>query len=164
MSAPASDSFLWSPRRSPWRWVLAGSAALAAIAHVPAIGPHLDEAPYLGEEFIVFTVACALLAVAAVACDSAAVYGLAIVTCGLAVIGYVATRLIAFPQLADDVGNWSEPLGVVAIAAESVAFLAAIIGLADPSVGHRARSTDRTTSSAMGQVRGVARGFPSTVR
>jgi len=136
MTAPASDSFLWSPRRSPWRWLLAAAAALAAIAHLPVLGPHLDEAPYLGEEFIVLTAACALLAVAAVGCDTAAVYGLAIVTCGLAILGYVATRLIAFPQLADDVGNWSEPLGVVSIAAESLAFVAAVIGLGtDPRPG-----------------------------
>ena len=108
---PAASSFLWAPLHSPWRWLLATAAGVAALAHLPVIGPHLHEAPYMGEEFIVLTAACTLIALAALVCDSAAVYGLTAITCGLAIIGYVATRLIAFPQLADDVGNWFEPLG-----------------------------------------------------
>lgn len=42
-------------------------------------------------------------------------------TCGLAILGYIATRLIAFPELAGDVGNWFEPLGVVSVLAECAA-------------------------------------------
>lgn len=124
-----SSAFLWVPRDRPWRWLLALAATVSAVAHLPVIGPHLAEAPYMGEEFVVLTVACLLLAVAAISCDSAVVYSLGIVTCGSAVVGYVATRLIAFPQLADDVGNWFEPLGVVSVLAESVAVTAAILGL-----------------------------------
>lgn len=120
-----SDSFLWTPRRSPWRWLVTTAAGIAAVAHVPVIGPHLDEAPYMGEEFIVLIVACLLLAIAALVCDSAAVYSLVVLTSGLALAGYVATRLTAFPQLGDDVGNWFEPLGVVSVVAECVAVIAA---------------------------------------
>ena len=121
--------FLWAPRRSAWRWLLVTATAVAAVAHLPAIGPHLHEAPYMGEEFVVLTAACVLLAVAALVCDSGAVYALAALTCGLAVVGYVATRIIAFPMLADDVGNWFEPLGVVSVVAETVAVLAAAKGV-----------------------------------
>lgn len=99
------DTFLWSARRTPWRWPLAALALVAAAAHVPVIGPHLDEAPYLGEEFIVLTAACLLLALGALVCDSVAVYAMSALACGLAVIGYVITRLVAFPQLGDEVGN-----------------------------------------------------------
>jgi len=62
-------------------------------------------------------------------CDSAAIYALTILTCALAIAGYLATRLIAFPLLQDDVGNWLEPLGVVSILAEGFAVLTAIIAL-----------------------------------
>jgi hypothetical protein len=123
------DAFLWTPRATPWRWLLALGATASAVAHLPVISPHLAEAPYMGEEFIVLTTACLLVALAAIICDSAVVYSLGVVTCGLAVIGYVATRLVAFPQLADDVGNWFEPLGVVSVCAESLAVIAAILGL-----------------------------------
>ena len=125
--------FLWEPRHSPWRWPLATAAAVAAIAHVPVIGPHLHEASYMGEEFIVLTAACLLLAGAALVCDSAAIYCSTAITCGLAVLGYLATRLVAFPSLADDVGNWLEPLGVVSVLAEIVALIAAISGLVAPA-------------------------------
>jgi hypothetical protein len=111
------------------RWVLAAAAGVAAIAHVPVIGPHLEEAPYMGLLFVVLTVACAFLAVAALARGGSAVYLLTVLTCGLAVLGYVATRLVAFPMLADDVGNWLEPLGVVSIVSESIAVAAAVVAL-----------------------------------
>ena len=82
----------------------------------------------MAEEFVVLAAACTFLAVAALVCDSAAVYALAALTCGLAVVGYIATRLVAFPMLADDVGNWFEPLGVVSVLAETVAVFAAMKG------------------------------------
>ncbi|MEP6852905.1 MAG: hypothetical protein ABJA87_09645 [bacterium] len=95
----------------------------------PRDPPHLRDAPYMGEEFAVLNVACLLLALAAFLCDSAAVYSLTIVTCGLALAGYAATRLIAFPQLANDVGHWLEPLGVLSILAETIAVLTAAAAL-----------------------------------
>jgi hypothetical protein len=129
--------------RSPWRWVLAGAALVAAVAHVPVIAPHLDEAPYMGVLFIVLTAACLVLAGAVLVRDVPAVYGLAILTCGLAIVGYAATRLVAFPELDDDVGNWLEPLGVVSVLAEAVVVLAAVSALrsgAKSAPGQRRRS------------------------
>ncbi len=137
--------YLWEPLHSPWRWPLAAATAVTAAAHLPVIGPHLHQAPYMGEEFIVLTAACLLLGLAAVICDSAGVYSLTAVTCGLAIVGYVATRLIAFPQLADDVGNWLEPLGVVSVLAEGIAFITAISCLrAIPRSGSKPTTTRRT--------------------
>jgi hypothetical protein len=121
-TVPAADS------RTP-RWVLAAAAAVAAVAHVPVIGPHLEEAPYMGVLFVVLTAACAVLAAAALLRGGRAVYLLTVLTCGLAVVGYAATRLVAFPMLADDVGNWLEPLGVVSIVSESIAVAAALVAL-----------------------------------
>jgi len=134
------DDFLWTPQHSPWRGPLAAATAVTAAAHLPVIGPHLREAPYMGEEFIVLTAACLLLGLAAVICDSRAVYSLTVLTCGLALAGYAATRLIAFPQLADDVGNWLEPLGVVSVLAETAAVIIAIQGLAFNPVREARRS------------------------
>lgn len=113
-----------------WRWVVIVAALVASAAHIPVIGPHLDEAPYMGVLFIVLTVACAVLAVTLAVHDGPVVYGLAILTCGLAVIGYAATRLVAFPMLSDDVGNWLEPLGIVSIVSESVVVVGSAIALA----------------------------------
>lgn len=122
-------SFLLRPLGSGLRPLLAGSAVVAAAVHVPVIGPHLAEAPYMGALFIVLTVGCLVIAAAALVRDSFAVYALAVVTCGPAALGYAATRLVAFPMLGDEVGNWLEPLGIVAVVAELVAVGAALTAI-----------------------------------
>jgi hypothetical protein len=121
--------FIVTSQASPLRWPLAAAAAVAAVAHIPVIGSHLTEAPYMGVLFIVLTVACFALALAVTAFDTRAVYAAAAVTCGLAVVGYAATRLVAFPMLADDVGNWFEPLGVLSVVSETVVVVPALLGL-----------------------------------
>lgn len=126
-------TFAFDAVSSPWRPVVILASVVAALAHIPVIGPHLDEAPYMGALFIVLTIACAILAAALLVRDSRAVYWLAVLTCGLALLGYAATRLVEFPMLSDDVGNWLEPLGVVSITSESVAVAAALAAL----VGYR---------------------------
>ena len=67
--------------------------------------------------------------------DSPAVCLAAAMTCGLAIVGYGATRLVAFPLLADDVSNWLEPLGVLSITAESV-----VVAVCASALLHRPRS------------------------
>jgi hypothetical protein len=126
--------FLLRRHGSSARWPLAAAAAVAAVAHIPVIGEHLEEAPYMGVLFIVLTAACFALGAAVLVLDSTAVYVASALTCGLAVIGYAATRLVAFPMLADDVGNWFEPLGVASIASEAVVVVLALIGLQKQTV------------------------------
>lgn len=123
------DRVLGQPLNVSWRWVVIIAALVASVAHIPVIAPHLDEAPYMGVLFIVLTVACLALAATLVVHDGPVVYALTVLTCGLAVIGYAATRLVAFPMLSDDVGNWLEPLGVVSIVSESIAVAGALVAL-----------------------------------
>jgi hypothetical protein len=53
---------------------------------------------------------------------------LSALACGAAIGAYLSTRLVAFPMLADDRGNWLEPLGVVSVSVEAIAVLAAHLG------------------------------------
>jgi hypothetical protein len=122
-------NFLLRKQASWARWPLAAAAAVAAAAHIPVIGAHLAEAPYMGVLFVLLTGACFALGAAALICDSRAVYATSAGTCALAIVGYAATRLVAFPMLADDVGNWFEPLGIVSIASEAVVVACALTGL-----------------------------------
>jgi hypothetical protein len=105
------------------------SIVVAAAAHVPVIAPHLAEAPYMGYLFIALTAACLAIGAAVVLSERPAAYGAAVAVCGAAVIGYAATRLVAFPMLADDVGNWFEPLGVVSVLSESLVVVLGLIAL-----------------------------------
>jgi hypothetical protein len=120
------NRFLLHPLDLGRRWIVVAALLVAAAAHLPVIGEHLMEARYMGVLFIVLTAACFLLAAALISLDSAAAYALSALTCALAVLGYAATRTFAFPHLSDDVGNWSEPLGVVSIVAESIAAAVAV--------------------------------------
>jgi hypothetical protein len=132
------DDFLWLPLGHRLRWALAACAAISAAAHVPVVAQHLRAAPYMGVEFIVLIVGCLLIGAAALRYDTSAVYRLATITCGLAVVGYLLTRAVAFPALADDVGNWFEPLGVVSVVAETATVAVAVSVLADRH--HKERS------------------------
>jgi len=136
----------WVPLRSPLRYLLVLAVAVSAAAHVPVIAPHLEEAPYMGALFIALTVACVALALTLLVRDAPLVYAASAVVCGLAVIGYAATRVVAFPQLADDVGNWLEPLGVVAVLSELVVVATALTALSRRSTA--AHSTRSGTAAA----------------
>jgi hypothetical protein len=118
-----------TPRHSPLRWPAAVAVLVAGAAHLPVIAPHLAEAPYIGALFIALTVACGVLAVALLAWDTPTVWDLAILATGLAVLAYVLSRTVGLPQIGDDIGNWSEPLGVLSIAAESVTVLLGVATL-----------------------------------
>lgn len=72
----------------------------------------------MGVLFLGFTATCAALAIAVAFVDSRRLYVVVECLCGLATLTYAATRLVAFPQLADDVGNRSETLGVISVAGE----------------------------------------------
>jgi hypothetical protein len=124
MSATTSTS---ADQHASARWLLVSAVTVAAAAHVPVIGPHLDEAPYMGVLFMLLTGACLAIGATVAVADATWGYGAALPVCGAAVIGYAATRLVAFPQLADDVGNWFEPLGVVSVLSETVVVVVAAL-------------------------------------
>ena len=114
----------------PRQWVLTVAAVFAAVAHSPVIRPHLAEAPYMGVLFVLLTVGCLAVGAAVFVRETTWLYAAAGAMCALAVLGYAATRLVAFPQLSDDVGNWFEPLGVISVVSESVVVAAAVRGIA----------------------------------
>jgi hypothetical protein len=111
------------------RWLVIGLMVVAAVAHIPVIGPHLQEARYMGVLFILFTIAALATAIALAVRPTPLLYVFAAVLCIAAVCTYVATRLIAFPMLSDDVGMWGEPLGIVSITTESAAAFIALTQL-----------------------------------
>ncbi|MGZ4625758.1 MAG: hypothetical protein ACXV3S_05625, partial [Kineosporiaceae bacterium] len=84
--------------------------------------------------FVVLEVACVVLALLLVRDDARWVYVVTALTGGLAIATYVVSRSLGLPQIEDDVGKWAEPLGVVALTAES---LMVIGGIAAASA-HRA--------------------------
>jgi hypothetical protein len=128
------------------RWPTASALLVAAAAHVPVIPEHLREAPYMGVLFIGFTVVAALLAVVvAVRGTASAAFLLAGGLCAVAIATYCLTRLVAFPQLGDDVGNWTESAGVISIASEAVVV---VLSVAAASWLRGPRRRESTTAAA----------------
>lgn len=122
--------------RSPWRWSAALFLVANAAIHFALTPEHLEEAPYIGVLFIALSVACVVLAIGIVAVDSAAVWIAtgAVSLAGLAAL--VASRTIGLPQIADEVGNWSDPWGTATILVEVAAIALAGVVLRDV-IAHR---------------------------
>jgi hypothetical protein len=108
-----------SPLRSPFRFVAAAACVVAAAAHVPVTEDHLNEATYIGVLFIVLSVGCCAGAVLLTRYDTRRVWAVVSVTGVLAVAAFAWSRAIGLPEISDDIGNWTEPLAEVAVAAEA---------------------------------------------
>lgn len=115
--------------RSPWRLLAAVGAIGEAVAHVPVIEEHLTEAPYIGVGFVLLAVAGFILGVLLLLSDTAAVWGSTLAVGVLAILGYVLSRSIGLPQIGDDVGNWGEPLGIIAVICEAIMLVTAAVQL-----------------------------------
>jgi hypothetical protein len=106
--------------RPPWRWLTALLLLVNAGVHIPLVPEHLDEAPYIGVLFILLSVACIVLAVVIVVVDTTWVWAASGTISLLALVTFVLSRTVGLPQIGDDVGNWTDPLGFPALASEAL--------------------------------------------
>jgi hypothetical protein len=133
------------PPRTARLWRGSAGAGLVAVAvlHVAAAGAEWDDARGVFWLFIALAAAC--VAVAArlmLGLDRwawAAVLGLAVVP----IAGYVVSRATGLPGATDDVGDWSNPLGLASLAVE-----AALVLLAARAAPRASRSVRRLIASA----------------
>ena len=123
-TAPARSS-VRPTARSPLRWVAALTLLATGATHIPVIVEHLHEAPYIGVLFLALTAVTFTLALVLVDTDRPLVWAASAVICALAVGGYLLSRATPLPQIGDDVGNWTEPLGLAAISVEATTVLLA---------------------------------------
>jgi len=65
------------------------------------------------------------------------------------IVGYVWSRSIGMPDYSDDIGNWTEPLGVASLIVEGLLLICAIAALA--AVGRRSAPQVTTASSPTAQ-------------
>lgn len=114
------------PARSLWRLPAAIGAVGEAVAHIPVIQEHLTEAPYAGAGFVLLSIAGFLLAQLLLGADTQQVWLATGAVAALALSGYALSRTIGLPLIRDDVGNWGEPLGIVAISSEALMLVSAV--------------------------------------
>jgi len=55
------------------------------------------------------------------------------------IVGYIASRSIGLPNYTDDIGNWTEPLGLTALSVEGLLLICALIALVSAARQRAAR-------------------------
>jgi hypothetical protein len=110
-----------------------GAITLIAIAamHFLQIVPTFEATPLLGTAFVLFIIACLVVAARLVTRDDRRTWVAAGVVCVAALGGYAFTRLLSTPFDNQDVGNWSCMLGMAALFVEGlvVALSAHVVSL-----------------------------------
>jgi hypothetical protein len=108
---------------------------------------HLLHVTYIGIGFVVLTAAClsaaVTLAVPGLSIAWRAAWTAAALSCTVAVVAYLISRSVGLPGMSDDIGRWTEPLGLMSICSEAVVVAAAMIGL----VRSRAQASPRPTEA-----------------
>lgn len=135
--------------------LLAVLTIAAGLAHLPVVPEHLEEAPYMGALFVAFAVVATVTGALLLVRQRLWLVDAAGVLCAAAVVAYAATRLVAFPQIGDDVGNWLEPWGVVSIALETAVVVLAAVSRRAVAFASRSGPGSRAEQRAV-QQRAVA--------
>jgi len=105
---------------SLWRWPAAAALSATAAIHMTLVPAHLREAPYAGAMFIALSAAALATAIVLSATDHELVWLAAIAISLGAVIAYFLSRSVGLPSLSDDIGDWTNPLGLAAVACEAL--------------------------------------------
>jgi hypothetical protein len=131
---------------SRWRWPAAGALSATAAIHLALVPSHLREAPYAGALFIALSASAVVVAILLLAAGDRLAWITAAGLATAAVVAYVVSRSVGLPSMADDVGDWINPLGVAALACEIavVGSAAAVLVSAQP---RRISSTGAATST-----------------
>jgi hypothetical protein len=97
-----------------------GAIGLAGIAliHLLDLPGQLSEAPYLFVLYLALMVASVALAGVLIVTGDRRAWAAATVIALLVIVGYVLSRTSGLPQSTDDIGNWSEPLGMASLFVE----------------------------------------------
>jgi hypothetical protein len=94
-----------------------GLAAVALI-HLLDLPGQLSETPYLFFLYLALMVSSLVLAGVLIGTSDTRAWAAAAILSALVIVGYVLSRTTGLPQSSDDVGNWSEPLGMASLFVE----------------------------------------------
>ncbi|MEA2145827.1 MAG: hypothetical protein QOG59_1414 [Solirubrobacteraceae bacterium] len=103
---------------TPWRWPAAAALSATAAIHLALVPSHLSEAPYAGGLFIAFAVGALTSAILLLTVNRRLIWLTAAGLAAGAIGAYVVSRSAGLPSMADDIGNWLNPLGVIALVCE----------------------------------------------
>lgn len=111
-----------------WRGLTAGCLDVIAVVHIAIAPDHLREAPYAGVLFIALAIAALGNAALLLTTRDERAWVLTAALSGSALAAYLFSRSVGLPLLADDIGDWLNPLGALALLSEVTAVV--VSGLA----------------------------------
>ncbi|HEY5198216.1 MAG TPA: hypothetical protein VIJ51_14435 [Solirubrobacteraceae bacterium] len=117
-----------------------------ALVHILDAIPTFSEVAYEGWLYIALIVCSVTLAGCLVRGPSRAVWSAAGGLAAGAIVVYVYSRTVGLPRAGDDIGNWSDPLGVAALFVEGA--VVAVSGYALAAVMPVRRVSERARLSA----------------
>jgi hypothetical protein len=89
-----------------------------ALIHLLDLPGKFDETPYLAWIYIGLIAGCLVTAVALARSGDPRAWTAATLLPLGALVGYTLTRTVGLPQAMDDIGNWTEPLGLASLFVE----------------------------------------------
>lgn len=96
--------------------------AVIGWVHLKDIPDKLTETPYMGWMYILLVAGCAAAGAWILSSHWRFGYILGSIISLGSILGYTLTRTIGLPKATEDIGNWTEPAGIIALLAEA-AFL-----------------------------------------
>ena len=127
MTVPALPAARSVPRVDALRLVTVVGLALTAAVHVPVAADHVGAARYLLVSFDILVVVSAGLAALIAVRHSRSAAAAAVLLALAAIVAYVASRSVGLPLEDDDIGDWTNTLGLVAVGAEVVVVISAAL-------------------------------------
>lgn len=87
--------------------------------HVMDLPGKLEEVPYLGVMYIIVILLAGFLVHRVLSGATKRDYVAAAALAAAVIVGFVINRTVGMPGATDDIGNWSEPLGLLSLVIES---------------------------------------------
>src|SRR4051794_8445190 len=112
MSAAVNDAIA--------RAVAIGGLVAVALIHVLQLPAAFAAAGYLGGLFIAAVVACLAIAAVLTRTSDDRAWGAAGGLAALILLGYLLSRTVGLPSFTEDIGEWSETLGLASMVAEGL--------------------------------------------
>ena len=133
-STTLDPSLAYAVRDGAARATAAVGLAAVAVIHLLDISGKFAETPYLAWMYVALIAGCVLTAGALLRSSDPRAWVAAIMLPLGAMVGYTLTRTVGLPQAMDDIGNWTEPLGMASLFVEG-----SLVGLGAMVLRDRAR-------------------------